>query len=95
MTTTLISTNTNSITNTISNTKISRRSFVIGTGTGARDWLVLVNASPRPVQFTLPAGTWRLALSSAPDAAPESSPDSERLPPLPTLPDSCLWIATT
>ena len=62
---------------------------------GTRDWLVLVNTSPRPVQFTLPTGTWRLALSSAPDAAPELSPDPKGLPPTSTLPESCIWIART
>ena len=62
---------------------------------GTRAWMVLVNASPGPVQFTLPAGTWRLALSSAPDAAPELSPDPEELPPTSTLPESCIWIART
>ena len=32
------------------------------------DWLILVNSSAYPVQFQLPAGRWRLRLSSAADA---------------------------
>ena len=33
------------------------------------DWLILVNGSASPVRFCLPAGQWRLRLSSAQDAS--------------------------
>jgi len=56
-------------------------------------WLVLVNAGPQPVSFTMPDGAWRLALSSDSDTAPDASSGKEYLCDTPTLPDSCIWIA--
>jgi len=56
-------------------------------------WLVLVNAGPQPVPFTLPDGAWRLVLSSDPAAAPDATAGEEYLCDTPTLPDSCIWIA--
>ena len=55
-------------------------------------WLVLVNASDRPQPFTLPPGDWQLVLAS--DVA--SDPTAlARLGATPTLPESCIWLATT
>ncbi|RTQ31182.1 glycogen debranching enzyme GlgX [Variovorax gossypii] len=36
-------------------------------------WLVMVNAGPETVSFTLPAGAWRLCLSTDPDSDPDNA----------------------
>jgi glycogen operon protein len=65
-------------------------------GTGhTGNWLVLLNAGPQPVQFTLPDGAWRLALTSEPAAMSDHASQQEYLPAAPTLPDSCIWVART
>jgi len=58
-------------------------------------WLVLVNAGPSPVAFTLPEGDWRCCLAT--DA---EDPDALRCAPRPLgraveVPVSSLWLART
>ncbi len=58
-------------------------------------WLVLVNAGPSPVAFTLPQGDWRCCLAT--DA---EDPDDLRAAPRPLgrtaqVPVSSLWLART
>ncbi len=58
-------------------------------------WLVLVNAGPSPVTFTLPDGAWRCCLAT--DA---EDPDDLRTAPRPLgrvaeVPVSSLWLART
>ncbi|MDP9920445.1 glycogen operon protein [Variovorax boronicumulans] len=58
-------------------------------------WLVLVNAGPSPVAFTLPEGDWRCCLAT--DA---EDPDALRAAPRPLgraveVPVSSLWLART
>jgi glycogen operon protein len=44
--------------------------FSDGTDEDGSAWLVMVNAGPQAVSFTLPAGTWRLSLSTDPGLDP-------------------------
>jgi glycogen operon protein len=44
--------------------------FGDGTDDNSSAWLVMVNAGPQAVSFTLPAGTWRLSLSTDPGHDP-------------------------
>ena len=56
-------------------------------------WLVMVNAGPQAVPFTLPPGTWRLCLSTDPAADPGDGP--EALEATVQVPFSSIGIART
>jgi glycogen operon protein len=56
-------------------------------------WLVMVNAGPQAVPFTLPPGAWRLCLSTDPAADPGDGP--EALEATVQVPFSSIGIART
>lgn len=56
-------------------------------------WLVMVNAGPQAVTFTLPPGAWRLCLSTDPAADPGDGP--EALEAAVQVPFSSIGIART
>ena len=60
---------------------------------GAAGWLLLVNAGPAPVDFTLPAGDWQLCLSSDPSQDPGAHP--RPLARTLQVPDSSMCVART
>ncbi|MEZ2295326.1 glycogen debranching protein GlgX [Variovorax sp. RCC_210] len=63
------------------------------TDTPASDWLVMVNAGPDTVSFKLPAGAWRLCLSSDPGLDPGDA--GQPLGAALEVPSQCLGIART
>jgi len=60
----------------------------------AAAWLVLVNAGPETVSFTLPSGAWRCRLATDPVLDTGAEPQATRAGTV-EVPHSSLWIART
>ncbi|HEX7866226.1 MAG TPA: glycogen debranching protein GlgX [Variovorax sp.] len=69
--------------------------ILFGHGTDNNDnaWLVMVNAGPQAVSFTLPVGTWRLSLSTDPGHDPGEA--GQALGDTAQVPFSSIGIART
>ncbi|MET3379814.1 glycogen operon protein [Variovorax paradoxus] len=67
--------------------------FGDGTDDNSSAWLVMVNAGPQAVSFTLPAGTWRLSLSTDPGHDPGEA--GQPLGDTAQVPFSSIGIART